>query len=242
MSTQPSSALNSKSRSLTCEWTAATSEFNNSCLTLVQKHPYNKDSSALTSFFNEICPLSEEAIVSIHEQTRAVFFKKGQSLSKPSAKNDNLFFILKGVVRGYVKHKGEDITLWINADHEMVGSIPVLGILLPSDQHLQALEDSILVQIPQTLIEYLCEHFSEASLIGRALIEDHNRCTMEGDSIRRITSPEEKLKKFNESLPELSDRIPLEYIASYLAMPPDTLIRLRAEMGDVEYSEETVPA
>ena len=227
MRIQSNSALTFESRSFTSASRTASSDFNTSRLTLVQKAPDNKDSSALTSFFNEICPLSEEAISSIHERTHAVFFKKGQSLNKVSTKNDNLFFILKGVVRGYIKHQGKDITMWINADHEMVGSIPTLGILLPSDQHLQALEDSILIRIPQKLIEYLYEHFSEANHIGRAMLEDHNRCNMERACIRRITSPQEKFKQFNETLPDLFDRVPLRYIASYLAMTQDTLSRLR---------------
>jgi CRP-like cAMP-binding protein len=205
----------------------ASASFNTAHLTLVCNSNGGHDRSALTSFFNEICPLSEEAISTIHEWTWAVLFKKGQLLRAQSTKNDHLYFILKGVVRGYTKQHGKDTTMWINADHEMVGSIPSLGILLPTNQHLQAIEDSTLVRIPQKLIEYLYEHFPEASLIGRALIEDHNRCNTDRACIRRIFSPEEKFKRFNETLPSLLDRIPLRYIASYLAITQRTLSRLR---------------
>lgn len=229
MSTQSSAAPDLSGSCFISESTAPASIFSTSCLTLVQKDPCNKDSSALTSFFNEICPLSEEAIASIHERTQAVFFKKGQSLSTLQTKNDNLYFILKGVVRGYVKHQGKDITMWINADQEMVGSIPELGILLPSEQLLQALEDSILIRIPQKLIEYLYEHFSEAHLIGRALLEDHNRRTRERTSIRHISSAKEKFIRFNETLPELSNRISPRYIASYLGIKVETLSRLKSD-------------
>jgi len=228
MRIQSNSALTLKSRSFTSESATASSDFNTSCLTLVQKNPDNQDSSALASFFNEICPLSEEAISSIHEQTQTVSLKKGQSLTTLATKDDNLFFILKGVVRGYIKYQGKDITMWINADHEIVGSIPNLGILLPTDQHLQALEDCILIRIPQKLIEYLYEHFSEANLIGRALLEDHSRRMRDRAYIRRISSAEEKLMRFNEILPELTDRIPRKYIASYLGIKQETIAHLRS--------------
>jgi CRP-like cAMP-binding protein len=184
------------------------------------------NSSALISFFNEIYPLSEELVFCINEQAVRVLIKKGEAVVTPYNQNDGLFFIIKGVVRGYTTDEGQEITNWIKKDGEIVGSINKNHLNQPSEECWQALDDCLLIAIPQRLLEYLYEHFPEMHLIGRALNEDEARAAQERIYMHHIISAEKKFNRFNQTQASLLKRVPLRYIASYLAIQEETLLRL----------------
>jgi len=64
--------------------------------------------------------------------------------------------------------------------------------------------------------------------VARRLWEDNYRGAEERAYLGRIPSAEKKYKKFIEKNPNLMNRIPLKYIASYLGMTVETLCRIRA--------------
>jgi len=183
--------------------------------------------SALCTFLNAVYPLSKEAMEVIDRETKLTQVKKGQFLIEPGSPNENLFFIVKGVVRGYMIEEKKEITTWINAENEIVGAIRNLGLDLPSEEYVQVIEDSIVVYLPHSLLDYLYEHFPEGNIIGRKLLEDNYRGSEERAYICRIPSAEKKYKRFVATQPDLLNRIPLKYIASYLGMTVETMSRIR---------------
>lgn len=187
--------------------------------------------SPLISFFNAVYPLNEEVIACINEHTFPVSFKKGKFLVSPFNESDNLFFTVKGVIRGFIKEEGKEITTWIIEENDIVGSIRNLGLKLATEEYLQALEDSTLIAIPKTLIEHLYETFPETNLIGRIIMEDNYRGAEERAYICRIPSAEKRYRRFVETQPGLLNRIALKYIASYLGITLETLSRIRARQG-----------
>ena len=178
------------------------------------------------AYVNEICPLNEEALTELLAQTEIIYCKKGQSPAGSGQAKDNFFFIQKGVIRAYTKTAGGEITMWLNSDNELAGSIPALGIVLPFDQEMQALEDSTLIRIPQSFLEYLFEHFPGANLLGRALFDDHYRCLRNKSYGRRNCSAEEKYNRFCETQGSLLERVDAKFIASFLGMSVITFNRL----------------
>ena len=191
-------------------------------------HQYN-GISPFTELLNQICPLSSEALSYINQHTFPVSFKKGKFLISPFHENDSLYFIVKGVVRGYIKEEGKEITTWINEENEIVGSIRNLGLKLATEEYLHVLEDSILIEIPKSLIEFLYERYTEVNIIGRILLEDNYRGAEERAYLCRIPSAEKRYDRFLETQPGLLNRIPLKYIASYLSITLETLSRVRAK-------------
>lgn len=192
-------------------------------------HNYN-GISPLAFLLNKIYPLSPEAVFHINQHTNPAFIKKGKFLISPFEENENLYLIIKGVIRGYIKEEGKEITTWINEENEIVGSIRNLGLKAVTTEYLQALEDSVLIAIPKTLIEFLYEHFPETNIAGRILLEDNYRGAEERAYVCRIPSAEKRYKRFLETQPSLLNRIPLKYIASYLGMTLETLSRVRTKM------------
>ncbi len=185
--------------------------------------------SPLAVFFHSIYPISPAAIDYIEKHTYPQKVSKGKLLVKPGFNNDKFFWVQKGVVRGYIKEDGKEITTWINEENEIIGSIRNLGLDIPSDEYLQALEDTQLIEIPRSVTEHLYNNFPESNIIGRLLLEENYRGAEERAYICRIPSSEKRYRRFAETRSSLLNRIPLKYIASYLNMTLETMSRIRSK-------------
>jgi len=188
--------------------------------------------SPISDFFNMIHPISREAIVLLDEQTYPVQIARGKYLLKPGDTVPHLFFILKGVIRAFIKEDGKEITTWINEENDVVTSIRNLGLDISSPEYLQAIENSSLIAMPYALVEYLYEHFPESNVVGRKILEENYRGAEERAYICRIASAEKKYQHFIKTRPGLANRIPLKYVASYLNMTIETLSRVRSRMAE----------
>ena len=186
--------------------------------------------SPLSDFFQMIHPIPQKAIDYLNKNSFPVTVKRGDYLMEPGSGKHNVYLLQKGVVRGFIRDSGKEITTWINEENEMVGSIRSLGIDAPSVEYIEAIEESQLTGIPYSCIEYLYENFPEANVIGRKVLEDSYREAEERAYISRIPSAEMKYKRFLETKGELLNRIPLRFIASYLGMTLETLSRIRGRM------------
>ncbi|MBN8879180.1 MAG: Crp/Fnr family transcriptional regulator [Chitinophagaceae bacterium] len=189
--------------------------------------------SPLSVMFNSIHPVSREAIACIDEQTYPVQVARGKYLIKPDHLTEpHLYLIVKGVIRAFIKEEGKEITTWINEENEIVTSIRNLGLNHPSPEYLQAIENSSLIAMPYSLVEYLYENFPESNIVGRKILEDNYRGAEERAYICRIPSAEKKYQHFIKTRPGLVNRISLKYIASYLNMTIETLSRVRSRLAE----------
>ena len=183
--------------------------------------------SPLVAYLNSFVPVAKAVIALIDERTFPYSISKGKLLLKPGSVADKLFFIVKGVIQGYIKDDGKQITTWINDENEIVGSIRTLGTNNLCKEYLQALEDCDLVAIPVEFTEFIFNNFPETNVLGRRLWEYNYQGAEERAYICRISSAEKKYDYFMETQPTLINRVPLKYIASYLGMTQETLSRVR---------------
>lgn len=188
------------------------------------------DSSPLIDLFEFILPISDEIKRIINRDTYRVNFKKGKYIVSPLDRNKNLFFIVKGVVRGYVKDDEKEVTTWISKENDVIGTIKNLWLTEDSDEYLQALEDVELICIPHFMSEYLYANYKEANFVGRVLAERYYQCAQDRALLCRLSSAEKRYKRFLETNAGLEDRIALKYIASFLGIRLETLSRIRTQM------------
>ena len=183
--------------------------------------------SPVVSFFDSIAPLSSEAIKALDDHTFPINLAKRKLLLKPGSPADHFYFIVKGVVQGYIKEDGRQITTWIVAENEIVGSIRTLGTNNLCQEYLQALEDCVLVTIPISLTEKIFDTFPETNVIGRRLWEYSYRSAEQRAYICRIPSAKKRYDQFLKNYPPLLDRISLKYVASFLGITHETLSRIQ---------------
>lgn len=188
-------------------------------------------------FFNyleKLHPLSQEFIAHHEENCQVVTVRKHKHILSPIDANNAMYFLLKGVVRGFIKDKKKDISTWFGFENQIIEAIRH-----PDQQsnhsveYLQALEDSYLVRIPYSLTDTLSFHYPEWDVIARKILETQYYMAAERSIIARIPTALGRYLKLESTVFDI-DRIPQRYLASYLGMRLETLSRIRNRTIDQE--------
>ncbi|WP_316848559.1 hypothetical protein [Pedobacter psychrodurus] len=142
-----------------------------------------------------------------------------------------MYFIIKGMVRGFVKEHKKDISTWFGFENQIIEAIRH-----PQQQsdhsleYLQALENCQLVRIPYSLTDSLSAHCPEWNIIGRKILEIQYYQAAERSIIARIPNAAGRYLKLESTAFDI-DRIPQRYLASYLGIRLETLSRIRNRAG-----------
>ena len=140
-------------------------------------------------------------------------------------------FIMKGCVRLYFLADGEEICKDLLFEKTFAGSLASFTLQKPAFFHIAAIEDTLLLEIHRHDLLYLFEHYSCWQKLGRIMAEG----LAIRKELREISflrdSPEERYRKLLEEQPMVLQRVPLQYIASYLGMKPETLSRIRKKIS-----------
>ena len=123
------------------------------------KDDKSPDISSLIATLNYFHPISEGVKNFFKEHCFSCTFNKGKLLLKAGEVCDDIYFIKKGVVRGYIKEGNKDITTWITADNELVSSISNIGSKDPSQENMQAIEDCEMLAVNYIDLEHLYVQF-----------------------------------------------------------------------------------
>ena len=143
---------------------------------------------------------------------------------------NNLLYIEQGMLRQhYVKH-GKDMTEHIAYEGGIVLCIESYFHRMPTQLMIEALEPSVVWEIPHDAIEELSETNCDISYLYRCIIENSLILSQVKADILRFESAKDKYLKLMQLYPEIVKRAPLTYIASYLQMTLETLSRVRSTL------------
>ncbi|QIL40545.1 Crp/Fnr family transcriptional regulator [Pedobacter sp. HDW13] len=184
--------------------------------------------SPLVSFCNKYHLLTGVMEALINAQTFPVHYRKHSFIVTPNDTNRYIYLIMKGVVRGFYKDSGFEITTWICHENEIVGAINNPWKDEPSHGYIQALEDVELIAVPRELITMLYGNFSEADIIGRKMMELYYRVAYDRALICQVRSATGRYRYLLKVFPWMIGRVPLIFIASFLGLRLETLSRTRA--------------
>lgn len=183
----------------------------------------------LVEFINKIYPLTGEIIEFISSRTTFRKVSKGKFLLMPGEYCKDYYYIHKGILRSYIKYGEKEITIWINPEGEITTSIRSIAGSRESDEFIQVIENCELVVIPFDAMQEMYDTFPEMNRVGRMLLEEYYAASEERVYIARLPNAQVRYQHFINSRPELLNRIPLKYVASYLGITLETLSRLRAK-------------
>ena len=145
-----------------------------------------------------------------------------------------LFFMIEGVVRGYViKADGQDITDCFVYKYGDV-AVGINGLTGPSRINIETMSDCKLLVLPASLILSLMEESQEVlQLYNKLLLIGLDRHWQEKINLLSCSAMQRYLW-FLENYPNLIDLVGNKYIASFLGMTPATLSRLRRRLREME--------
>lgn len=140
---------------------------------------------------------------------------------------DRLYLIHKGCLRLYFYNNGNDITFQFFFENDIVASFDSLYFQQPSLFYLESIEPTEVSVVKREDFYRLIEESMDArKLYEENLIERfHNYQQLFLDHIKY--TPQQRYEKLMKEEPQIIQRVPQHYIASYLGITPVSLSRIR---------------
>jgi CRP-like cAMP-binding protein len=191
-----------------------------------------KDS--LIDFFRQLVPVPDADVSEIRARFSAMQVPARAYLMQPGEVAQQCYFVVKGCVRVSVQNiEGEDVSCYFAAEGMFVSNYESFLTGAPSAYGLQALEACELLAIDRLGMEELYRRTTFGERVGRRMAE-----LLFIDTMQRLTSfymqtPEQRYLHFLATSPQLLNRIPQHYIASYIGVRPQSLSRIKRRVASL---------
>ena len=183
---------------------------------------------ALKKAIFRISPLSPEVSVRFLAAWKCWDVDKDHLLLREKMVSDYIYFIEKGIARIFY-HKGDkEITEWIAMDQQFFLSITSFFERSPSHLIIHTLEPSRVYGIHYTEFMSLADKYHEVERLLRKMVTGSLILSqVRMDSIQ-FESAQQRYQRLLQTYPEIIQRVPLMYIASFLGVTIETLSRIRS--------------
>lgn len=183
----------------------------------------------IISFLNSIFPLSRGVQQYLSSCLLSKDFNKKQLLLKRGSIAKEIYFIESGFVRSFYMSREKEITAWFMKEGDVVISVESFFRQVASQESIQAIEDTTVVYISYSDLMYMYNHFPEFNFIGRVLTEKYYMLSEQRLHSIRMQQAGERYQYLLNHHPEIIQRAPATYIASYLGITLETLSRVKSK-------------
>ena len=141
-------------------------------------------------------------------------------------------YVARGCLRQYIiGEHGKEIILQFALEDWWIGDLESFHDEKPSLFYIQALEDSELMLLSRKNFLRVCGELPKYKAFHDEKVQRNHFATLKRLSIAKLGTPEEKYLLLMKEQPQLFQRVPLHYIASYLSIEPESLSRLRKRLA-----------
>ena len=193
----------------------------------------------IQNFYTETLKISDTQLVqTLTENSQSKFIKKGDMLQHVGSISTELYFLMKGLLRGFLLDaKGREVTDCFVYVH---GTPVVSSIDLgePSLICIETLEDSELISIPLSVVLPLIWSNLEVVALYNRLLSNSLKMHWENKTALVQYTAAERYQWFLENYPGLIERVNHRYIASFLGMTPVSLSRIRRIVREKAKSDQ----
>lgn len=154
-------------------------------------------------------------------------FAKNEKILKEGEVCENIYWIVKGLVRQFYYKNGKELTEYMATENNIVMCIESLFKEQPTHLQIVALEPTLLYAMPKHVLEQVAMKSVNIQILYRKILEESLILSQVHADMLRFESAQDRYQKLVKRQPQLVLRAPLVYIASYLQMTPETLSRVR---------------
>jgi CRP-like cAMP-binding protein len=155
-------------------------------------------------------------------------FKRQEIISRPASIPNEIFFINKGIIRVLITdNEGTEHTIHFALENQFIADYSNFIQQQPSIYSLQTLEETEVVTLPRSAIEWGYKNLTDGQKMGRLIAEYY--FIYQDDRIKNlyVRTPKQRYDRITDVFPNIHNRVPQHMIASYLGITPIHLSRLK---------------
>lgn len=191
----------------------------------MEKNPNIPPGNILIQYLSKYITLTEEEAGILLKGLDIRSFRKGEILLKEGDIPELCYFLIKGSVRQYFMVDGEEKTTEFYFEGQPFAVFQGSNPIKKSPFYLSCLEDCIMSVGP--IVPEETDIDPRFMSVCKMAAEDELCKSQETLNMFRLSSPEERYQELLKTNPQLIERVPQYYLASYLGIKPESLSRIR---------------
>ena len=176
--------------------------------------------------------LDDEVLEKVVEMSQFRVYPKGAAVKCMGDRADEYGIVIEGLVRGYyIDGDGNDMTRGFASEGGFFMDEGLTGY----EEHLcmwETIEESTVMLIDAAAFKRLVMSSEALKTIWIGLLEAALRYKIYRESSFLTSNAAERYAYLRKNFPQISDRVPLKHIATYLGIAPESLSRIRRAMKD----------
>jgi len=180
----------------------------------------------LIHYIEKFVSLDSDVIYAIENLAEIESFRKNQFILKQGQRCNKIWFLKSGMVRKFYLSNGKEITTWIHTENDILTSLQSYAQNTPSDEYIQACEDTELIGISKNNSEKLAQ-FPQIVVFTNAMMEREFVNIDKHTKALNQLDAKGKFEYLRSIAPELIKRAQIGHIASILGVSRETLSRIR---------------
>ncbi|BDS11449.1 Crp/Fnr family transcriptional regulator [Aureispira anguillae] len=177
---------------------------------------------------DKYAPLSKECKSEFFNNSEILMFKKGEILVKEGQFSDKAYFIISGSARAYyLLSNGKDITDWFAFENDFICAINSFFQDIPSPHFIEVLEETKLLIISRNSIMGLSNKYHDFERLTNRVATKTMLKLQARIVAMQFQSARQKYQNLLLAYPDITQRVALTHIASYIGITLETLSRIR---------------
>ena len=183
--------------------------------------------SDFIDFINNKVRLPEEAKQDVLKEIAEIAVPKNHFLLKQGMIPHHVWYIVEGSIRVFYEHDDKEVTSWIYNEGQPVTAFGCFFSQVPSYDYIQCTEDCKLVRISYDSLQTLYKIHPKMQEFGRLWMEEMVYILDNFFKGFMFMSAKEKYDLLLSYFPDVTQRVNLGHIASFLGISQETLSRVR---------------
>lgn len=164
----------------------------------------------------------------LREAFEPVGYCRGHVLVEAGSISRYMYFINTGFLRlYYINQEGEEVTSHINCPMDFMTAFSSYVSQAASGETFECITDCQLLRIRHNELETLIRHNQRWSEFGKIVYEEVIRYNEEKARDLVSLTAEQRYLKLLDRHPDIVQHVPLQYIASFIGIKPESLSRIR---------------
>ncbi len=171
--------------------------------------------------------LTNEDKADLKKVSKVLTLKKETKIVKEGQFADKTYFIAEGSARAFYIKDGKDITDWFAFENDFISSINSFFLNIPSPHFIEVLQPSTLLEISRENVILLSDKYNEFDRLGKIIVTKTMLQLQQRIVSIQFETAQQKYENILKIRPDITQRVPLTHIASYLGITLETLSRIR---------------